>query len=176
MVAGSLGSSYHGEPRATQDIDVVIHPTKQQLEHFLSLLDDSIYVNRDSVYEEFTRRGMFNVVDIESGWKADLVFRKDREFSEVEFSRRMSVDVDGVKTSMVSAEDVILSKLEWVRHGAGDCQIRDAVGVALIQWSALDRAYLQHWADQLGIEDLLTDVLSKASALLEGTDVSGGDA
>jgi len=175
MVAGSLGSSYHGEPRATQDVDVVIDPTKQQLEQFLSLLDDTIYVSKESACEEFTRRGMFNIIDMESGWKADLVFRKYRKFSEVEFDRRVSVDLDGLATSIASAEDIILSKLEWAREGAGERQIRDAIGVALIQGSRLDREYLDGWAGQLGVEKILQEVLSKAESLFESPKVSEDD-
>jgi len=31
MLSGSMGSSLHGRPRATNDADIVIDPTQQQL-------------------------------------------------------------------------------------------------------------------------------------------------
>ena len=38
MLTGSLAASYHGTPRATQDIDLVIHPTREQLKRLVASL------------------------------------------------------------------------------------------------------------------------------------------
>jgi len=43
MISGSLGSSYHGQPRATKDIDIVIAPTEKQLLEFVESLGDDYY-------------------------------------------------------------------------------------------------------------------------------------
>ncbi len=84
MVAGSMSSSLHGRPRATQDTDVVIDPTEDQLASFLALLEQGYYVSRDTAFDAFHRRTMFNVIDLAGGWKADLILRKDRSFSRQE--------------------------------------------------------------------------------------------
>ena len=68
---------------------------------------------------------MFNVVDVESGWKADLIVRKTRPFSEEEFRRRQPIDFFGVELDVASLEDVVLSKLEWAKLGGSARQLED---------------------------------------------------
>src|SRR5437899_2207719 len=81
MVAGSHGSSFHGQPRTTNDVDVVIDPTPDQLERFLTQLGERYYFSRASAQEALARRSMFNLIDFDEGWKADLIIRKERPFS-----------------------------------------------------------------------------------------------
>jgi hypothetical protein len=170
MVAGSMSSSIHGRPRATQDADVVIDPAENQLVSFLALLEQRYYVSRDAALDAFHRRGMFNVIDVAGGWKADLIFRKDRSFSRHEFERRRRVDAMGQRLWVVSPEDTILSKLEWMKGRESDVQYSDAVGVAVAQWGSLDIEYLRQWARELGVENLLARLLSDAEEQVKRTD------
>ncbi len=170
MVAGSMGSSIHGRPRATQDADMVIDPMEDQFVSFLALLEQDYYVSRDAAFDAFRRRGMFNVIDVAGGWKADLIFRKDRPFSRQEFERRRQVDAMGQILWVVSPEDTILSKLEWMKGRESDVQYSDALGVAVAQWGDLDSEYLRRWARELGIENMLTHLLKEAKKQVERTD------
>jgi hypothetical protein len=169
MVAGSMGSSLHGRPRATQDTDVVIDPTEDQLGSFLALLEQSYYVSREAALEAFRRRTMFNVIDLAGGWKADLILRKDRSFSRQEFERRRQIEVLGRTLWVVSPEDTILSKLEWMKGRQSDVQYSDALGVAVAQWGNLDLEYLRRWAGELGVESMLTRLLEEARKQAERT-------
>jgi hypothetical protein len=91
MLTGSFASGYHGAPRASQDIDIVIAPSRASLDAFLSLLpEDRYYVSREAALDAFRRQSLFNVVDFASGWKVDLILRKGRPFSLTEFDRRAS--------------------------------------------------------------------------------------
>ncbi len=170
MVAGSLSSSFHGRPRATQDADVVIDPTEDQFDSFLALLGQAYYVSQDAARDALRRRTLFNVIDLEGGGKADLIIRKDRPFSRQEFERRRPIDVAGQKFWVVAPEDTILSKLEWMKDRISDVQYSDALGVAVTQWASLDWAYLHRWASELGVEDLLTRLLKEARKQMERTD------
>lgn len=170
MVAGSMSSSLHGRPRATQDADVVIDPTEDQLESFVALLGKGYYVSRDAALDALRHRTMFNVIDLEGGWKADLIIRKDRPFSRQEFERRRQIDAMGRMLWVVSAEDIILSKLEWMRGRQSDVQYSDALGVAVTQWASLDVEYLHKWAGQLGIESMLIRLLKEAGEQAERID------
>jgi hypothetical protein len=170
MVAGSVGSSVHGRPRATRDMDLVIDPTEDQLGLFIALLEPGHYVSKDAVHDALRRRTMFNVISLDGGWKADLIIRKDRPFSRQEFEHRRQVDTSGRTLWVVSPEDPILSKLEWIRGRESDVQYADALGVAVEQWKSLDVEYLRRWAVQLGIEDALARLLQEAEDLAERTD------
>jgi len=170
MVAGSMASSFHGRPRSTHDTDVVIDPTEEQLEFFITLLERGYYVSRDAAMDALRRRTMFNIIQLDGGWKADLIIRRDRPFSRREFERRIQVDALGQALWVVSAEDAILSKLEWTKGRESDVQYSDAVGVAVAQWGNLDIEYLHRWAGPLGVESTLIHLLKEAQEQAERID------
>ena len=113
MLTGSFASGFHGAPRATQDIDIVITPNLGSLNQLLRLLpDDQYYVSPEAARDAYGRESPFNVVDFASGWKVDLICRKARAFSVAEFERRTRLELAGVGIFIASAEDVVLAKLE----------------------------------------------------------------
>jgi hypothetical protein len=173
MVAGSHGSSYHGQPRATIDVDLVIDPSSEQLASFVALLGDRFYLNSDAARAALQNRSMFNVIASSEGWKADLIIRKDRPFSIEEFRRRQPAMMSGLSVPIASPEDVILTKLEWNKLTPSEQQVRDALSVAVVQGSKLDRAYLRHWGAALGVTGQLEEILRKADELDGRRDSAG---
>jgi hypothetical protein len=161
MVSGSLGSVLHGEPRATRDVDVVIDPGEESLAAFLASVEGDWYVSRDAALAALRERAMFNVVDPATGWKADLVIRKDRPYSVEEFSRRRRAELLGASVWVVSPEDSILSKLEWARAGGSAQQVEDAAAVARVNKGRLDVSYLRAWAERLGVSAELERILRR---------------
>lgn len=156
MVTGSIATSYHGRPRATHDADIVIDPTPTQLDALLRELDTGgFYVDPDGAREALHQRRQFNAIEMARATKVDLIVRRARPFSVEEFSRRQRLDLSfGRAVSTVTAEDSVLSKLEWARRsGDSERQLRDAAGVVELN-PALDRDYIRRWAEQLGVADL----------------------
>lgn len=161
MVSGSLGSGLHGEPRASRDVDVVIDPDEESLSALLRAFSADWYVSREAAEAALRERGMFNVVDAATGWKADLVIRKDRPYSAEEFSRRQRAELFGSPAWVVSAEDSILSKLEWSRAGGSARQIEDAAAIVRAKAARLDVEYLRRWAAVLGVSAELDRILNR---------------
>lgn len=58
---------------------------------------------------------------------------------------------------IVSAEDLILSKLAWAKASRSEMQLRD-VHQLLTAVPTLDQAYLDRWAASLIVTDLLQEV------------------
>ena len=155
MLAGSFASTFHGSPRTTHDIDVLISPTRDRLDQVVRGLDpDLYYVSDIAVEEAWQRRGMFNGVHYESGWKVDLILRKERAFSWTEFERRVRVDLAGLAVWMATAEDTIVAKLEWAKAGGSERQLRDVAGILDVSGDRLDRVYIDRWITDLGLSDL----------------------
>jgi hypothetical protein len=154
MLTGSFASAHYGAPRSTQDIDLVIEATAPQLRTFTqSLPSDEYYVDLDAALEAHRRESLVNVIDMTSGWKIDLIFRKSRPFSREEFGRRQLVDVQGLPLFVASAEDVIIAKLEWARLADSQRQIEDAAAVLRLRWETMDRIYLEKWISELGLKE-----------------------
>lgn len=152
MLTGSFASSYHGVPRATQDIDFVISPTADQLRAFATMLPHKeYYLDLEAALEAQQRHGQFNVIDLATGWKVDLIVRKSRLFSREEFDRRGAVEFQGMQLVIATAEDVLLAKLEWARLGESHRQLEDAAGILRVRGTDLDHAYIQRWVGQLDL-------------------------
>jgi len=167
MVSGSFSSSFHGQPRATRDVDIVIAPTEKQLLDFVNSLGEDYYVSLEAVRQALAHKSTFNVIDNQSGSKADFIIRKDRPFSQQEFRRRCTVKIKRIDVWTTSPEDTILSKLEWAKDSHSEQQFRDALGVAVVQWERLDMDYLHKWAKQLQVESSLRQMLEQAKKLLQ---------
>ncbi len=167
MLAGSFASNEYGQLRATQDIDLVIDPSRSALADLLDELDpDRFYVDAASALDEPERRGMFNVIDVRVGWKVDPRIKKARPFSDTEFARRLRTDAFGLDVWIATAEDVVLSKLEWAERGRPDRQLADAASVLRVAGAGLDDVYLSHWAAELGVTALLERARSLASGAI----------
>jgi hypothetical protein len=155
MIAGSFASTHFGLPRSTYDIDVVIEATPAKLDAFVrSLSPDSYYVDPGAAREALRHQGQFNVIDMATGWKIDLIIRKNRPFSVEEFGRRIAADILGVPAHVATAEDTIIAKLEWARLGGGsERQLRDVQEIVDVRGAELDRPYIERWVDELGLRD-----------------------
>jgi hypothetical protein len=154
MLVGSFASTSHGAPRATQDIDIVIDPAPEALDRFLAAFGPDVYVD-PSAREAVANRDQFNLIDTTTGWKIDLIIRKDRPFSREEFSRRSRSRALDVDVYIATAEDTVLAKLEWASMGGSDRQVGDAATVLAVRGDDLDHDYLDRWAAVLGVSDLL---------------------
>lgn len=154
MVVGSVAGSFHGEPRTTIDVDIVIDPSPESLRRFVSSLPASdYYVSETAALEALTRRTAFNVIHVATSGKIDLLVRRERPFSRVEFDRRITVPLFGRPTPIATAEDMILAKLEWARAGESERQLRDVARIVAVSGEALDMAYLHRWISVLELED-----------------------
>jgi hypothetical protein len=156
MIAGSLASSYHGRPRTTHDADIVIDPTAEALARLVRDLSAAgFYVDADRAQDALRRKRQFNAIHIGSAFKLDLIIRKDTPFNRQEFSRRQRGALAGASVALATAEDTIISKLEWAKQGGGsERQMEDARGIVDVKGADLDRSYIERWARALGVLDL----------------------
>ncbi len=152
MLTGSFASAYYGFPRSSQDIDLIIEATPAQLQTFFQFLpSDEYYADLEMALQARERQSLFNVIDLLTGWKIDLIFRKSRPFSEEEFERRQPVVLQGFTIFVASAEDVVVAKLEWAKRAQSRRHIEDVAGILRMRWDVLEHAYLEKWIVELGL-------------------------
>ena len=148
VVTGSYASIAYSEPRTTMDIDVVVHAPFDGLAEFRqAMIDRGFYVPTISPATD-----MFNVLDPESQWKADIIMWQDEPFEESRFARRVELELlPGVFAFIPTVEDMILAKLRWIEGRESPLQLRDVESMIEINREALDLAYLRAWAESLGV-------------------------
>ena len=128
---------------------------------FIAAFSRDFYLDRRLVEDAVAKRSSFNIIHLASSFKIDFFVLQGSRYKEEEFSRRMLRAVDPEKNFIVyiqTPEDTLLSKLEWYRQGGevSENQWRDVIGILKVQAEQLDTAYLQNWAEELGVSDLLT--------------------
>ena len=160
LVGGSVASSLMGEPRATEDVDIVADLTVDKLILLLQALQPRFYVSEDAVRDAIRFKRSFNLIDNDSLGKVDIFVLKDNPFPQIEFQRRRSQVVRQNPDQMLvlpTPEDIILQKLVWYRMTKNESQRqwRDVLGVMKLQGDRLDFEYLQKWAEELNLSDLL---------------------
>ena len=164
-LGGSYASAVHGIPRRTHDVDLVVDMGPGMGQEIARALEDRFYVDESAIARAIQERSSFNAVHLGTGIKVDLFVKGTSPFDESEFKRRVSVQVGDSPLTEVflkSAEDTILRKLLWFRLGGevSDRQLQDVRGIFRVQAGGLDMEYLDEWADQLEIRDLLEKALS----------------
>lgn len=170
VIGGSFASSVHGEPRSTNDIDMVADLRQSDVDALVDAIGAECYVSREAVVDAVRKGTAFNVIHMPTAVKVDIFIAGTDPFDRERLQRRTPVsfssDPGSVTLFVDTAEDTILRKLEWYRRGGetSERQWRDVVGVVYAQSSRLDRVYLRAWAARLGVPDLIERLLETQGA------------
>ena len=165
VIGGSIASSVHGEPRATQDVDIVVDLRAREVNSLVAALDRDYYVDADAVRDAVTTASSFNAVHYRTALKLDFFVAGDDAFEAERLALRQRVEMPNGFLYVDTAEHTLLRKLEWYRRGGeiSERQWRDVQAIARIQGERLDRDRLQLWAGRLGVSDLLQRVLAETT-------------
>lgn len=168
-IGGSVASSAHGILRSTLDVDIVADVKPQHVKLLVKMLESGYYIDAEMILEAIQRRSSCNLIHLETMHKVDIFMLKTTPYAQEAFQRRRKDTLDeeqeqSLELYLASPEDIILSKLDWYRMGGGvsERQWTDVMGVLKVQKGHLDMAYLHHWAGELGLSDLFTQVCRDA--------------
>jgi len=160
FAGGSLASSIHGEPRSTVDIDLIADLRPAHVAPVLSALEKDFYVTEEAMTEAIRFTASFNAIHLATAVKVDVYVAGADPFNAERLAHRQRAQIwpePPGELFVDTAEHIVLRKLEWYRRGdeVSDRQWRDVVGVLRVQQGQLDEARMDHWAERLGVTDLL---------------------
>lgn len=166
-IGGSLASAAHGEPRATNDVDIIALLDEAAARKLTALLGAEFYADPDTAVEAVRTCGSFNLIDQRSFLKIDIFVPSPGPLGAGQLDRRRFLGVlpDLDPVPILGPEDVVLQKLRWYALGGevSDRQWRDIVSVLKHGGSELDRAYLDEVAGPAGLAHLLDRALRDAA-------------
>lgn len=154
FTTGSIASMLYGEPRFTNDVDMVVRISAQQVCAMAdSFSGDDWYFSLDAATDAVRKRSMFNILHVPSGLKADLIVSTDDAFDRARYQRVRSIEMpSGRLEPFASPEDVMLKKLVFFKEGKSEKHLRDIRTMIAVQRpERLDWLYLADWSRELGV-------------------------
>jgi hypothetical protein len=163
-VGGSWASTAFGEPRLTNDVDILADFTPENLDRFLAALPKSLYADSDEARSSLRLGRAFNVICMPAPFKFDLFPARAFPLGLQELDRAIFLPQSGLSEAaipFVTPEDILLAKLYWFREGGevSELQWRDIQGIVRARGEFLDRDYLAESATTLGLLPLLRRAL-----------------
>lgn len=143
MLSGSVAMSTYTVPRFTRDFDFIVHLGQKDVAPLMEQFKDGYYCDENTVREAILSKGMFNIIDHKSSYKADFMILKNDPYRQTEFNRRNKVDFLDMSIYIVSPEDLLISKLIWIQHIQSGLQIEDIK--ALVELPGMDWVYIRQW-------------------------------
>lgn len=163
FITGSVASFLYGEPRLTQDIDIVADIQESHIPGLLrSFPEAEFYIDDLSIRRAIREKSQFNIIHPSSGIKIDIIIPKGGPFDRQRFERRKTVRTsDDLIIQYSSPEDIIISKLEFYREGRSEKHLRDIAGIVKISGEELDLGYIAAVTQGKGLRELWEDFLER---------------
>lgn len=163
-VGGSVASSFHGAMRSTMDVDLVASIDDAQVSPLLAELGAEYYASESAIRDAVRRKSSFNLIHLATSFKVDVFAHRGRAFDVSAFARAKPGQIGGDPSftfPIASAEDTIISKLEWYRLGneTSERQWHDVTTVLALLGSEANVDYLRKFAESVGVGDLLERLL-----------------
>lgn len=166
LIGGSLASTLYGMVRTTQDSDVITEMRPEHIQPFVKALQGEFFIDEEMIADAIQHNSSFNIIHRETTFKVDVFIPHPRPFQHSQFARAQR-QIFALESEMsadfASAEDTILSKMEWYRMGGevSERQWRDILGVLKTRAGELDLEYLHKWANEIKVSDLFERALKE---------------
>lgn len=147
VVTGSSAAMIYGEPRMTNDVDLVLEISDAALLSLQAAFPQSDYYcpPLDVLRVEMRRNvhGHFNLIHTASGFKADIYPVGTDTFHRWALENVRNVMIYDVPVPLAPPEYVIIRKLEYYREGGSDKHLRDVRGMMAVSGDMVDRALVE---------------------------------
>ena len=162
-LVGSLASGVYGEPRLTQDIDIVVELQHSQVRRLCDAFPaPEYYVSEKAAREAVSVAGQFNVIHPTSGNKIDFMIARRDAWGRTQMHRRRREQILPDRPGYAAApEDVILGKLWYYQEGGSEKHFRDIGAMLQVSGDEIDTEYIDRWARELGLSELWQSVLDR---------------
>ena len=160
FVTGSTVTIFYGEPRFTNDIDVVVELPEPRIAEFCRQFpEEEFYLSQAAAHDAVRRKAQFNIIHPASGLKVDVIVPEPSPFNESRFARVRRVHAgEDFEACFASPEDAIIKKMDYYREGGSEKHLRDIAGVLKTGGEQIDRAYISRWVGEMGLGDIWTKI------------------
>jgi hypothetical protein len=157
MLTGSVAAGWYAQPRMTRDIDIVAVVYPLHAGPLVETFGGAFECDADTIRSAIEAGRPFNLIHRTALQKVDVIVRNDSDYELEKFDRRARMDVEGQAVWIIAPEDLILSKLVWVKQTRSELQLRDVRNIIAVQ-ATLDWPYIHRWAARLTVAGFLAEV------------------
>ncbi|MBI5359051.1 MAG: hypothetical protein HZA48_00545 [Planctomycetes bacterium] len=163
FITGSTASIIYGEPRFTNDIDIVADISEAHINDLIKKFPlPEFYLSEEAIKDAVNRKLQFNIIHPSSGLKIDVIVKKNNLFDESRFKRLRKIQTsNNIYANFASPEDVIVKKMDFYRQGGSEKHLRDIAGIIKISGENLDYNYITNWANKLDLDDICKAILNQ---------------
>ena len=155
MISGSVAGIFYGDPRLTNDVDLICHLRHPDVDRFLANFPETeFYVPPlEAITLEMAReqRGHFNLIHLQTGFKADVYLAGRDELHAFAFRHARTIEYQGENITLAPPEYVIVRKLEYFREGGSEKHLRDIRSIMAVSGDYLEKPALENWIDRRGL-------------------------
>lgn len=154
-VTGSVAAMAYGEPRLTNDIDLVLELKVPQIQSFIELFpEETFYLPpQEVIATEIVRgsRGHLNIISQTNLLKADVYFVSNDPLHRWAMDNIHFLHIDDLKIAFTPPEYLIIRKLEFFREGGSEKHIRDIAAMLIESAGLMDQEFLTKYIDALNL-------------------------
>ena len=143
VVVGSFARNFHSFPRSTNDADIVLGVDGTGLTRFEAELGREFSLETQTTFETITGTFRHVLIHRETAFKTELFLLSQDAYDQERFQRRQAICFNEQATFVLTAEDVIVTKLRWLRPK----DVEDIRDVIAVKSAKLDWDYIHHWTD-----------------------------
>ena len=157
---GSMATIVYGEPRFTNDVDILLDLPPELVTEFCEAFSAPLYyLSKPAVQAAVRDRRQFNIIQTSAALKVDCILPSSA-FDQQQLKRCKRQELrPGLEAVIAAPEDVILKKMEYYRLGGSDKHLRDIAGVLKVSGEQVDREYVAAHAAQFGLSGIWEAIL-----------------
>jgi predicted nucleotidyltransferase len=161
VIVGGVAVMYHGVPRTTVDIDIILQIEESQISSFTEFLNAKGFsASLSDIKTAFDEKSHSTSFFKETLLRLDIQI-VNSDFDKMTLDRAILVDLFGTTIRIGTVEDTLVNKILF----QGEQDLRDALGIIKRNPENLDFDYIRSTCDMLGIGKLLDEFLRNSKKL-----------
>ncbi len=163
VIWGGVAAVIYGEPRFTQDMDIVVRLYHSEVNTLARLLEkDGYYVSVGAIRDAMDRHFYFNTIHLETGIKIDFrIAERDPIHTWAFKHRRMKYFDEFRQAAYMPPESVILTKLHAYQDSKSPRHLNDVAGILRVSGPELNLAYITREAARIRVFGVWRELLDK---------------
>lgn len=166
VTVGAFSVNVYGYPRSTKDADFVVQLGNVPINAVIASLGSEFTLDPQMSFETITSTTRYRLRHRSTQFLIEMFLLSDDPHDQARFARRVFGRVGDRRASVLTAEDLIVTKLRWSRQGKRSKDADDVVNVLASQAGKLDLAYVRSWCLKHGTTELFERLLGDSTNLM----------